>query len=109
MGSVFQGSADKNTLIIKMTEVRVHAAFKVKDEETFLKEAAKIVEATQAEEGCIHYQLYKEAGQPGSYAMIETWATQDDLTRHSKAAHVKAFQEATKGNIEAKVQVFQPV
>ena len=34
---------------------------------------------------------------------------QDDLTRHSKAAHVKAFQEATKGNIEAKVQVFQPV
>ena len=30
-----------------MTEVRVHAAFKVKDETTFLKEAAKIVEATQ--------------------------------------------------------------
>ena len=34
---------------------------------------------------------------------------QEDLTRHSNAAHVKAFQEATKGNIEAKVQVFQPV
>merc|ERR1712172_89132 len=85
-------------LVIRMTEVRVHAAFKVKDESTFLKEAAKIVEATQAEQGCIHYQLYKEAGvQSGSYAMIETWATQDDLTRHSKAAHVKAFQEATKG------------
>ena len=102
------------------------------------------INSAQAEEGCIHYQLYKEAGQPGSYAMIETWATQvislpettmlckseykcrqlqckpelqcignilcqDDLTRHSKAAHVKAFQEATKGNIEAKVQVFQPV
>ena len=32
-----------------MTEVRVHAAFKVKDEETFLKEAAKIVEATQVD------------------------------------------------------------
>ena len=30
-----------------MTEVRVHAAFKVKDDPTFLKEAAKIVEATQ--------------------------------------------------------------
>merc|ERR1712032_1556215 len=61
----------------RMTEVRVHAAFKVKDESTFLKEAAKIVEATQAEQGCIHYQLYKEAGgQSGSYAMIETWATQ---------------------------------
>ena len=30
-----------------MTEVRVHAAFKVADESTFLKEAVKIVEATQ--------------------------------------------------------------
>ena len=30
-----------------MAEVRVHAAFKVKDESTFLREAAKIVEATQ--------------------------------------------------------------
>ena len=34
------------------------------------------INSPQAEEGCIHYQLYKEAGQPGSYAMIETWATQ---------------------------------
>ena len=31
----------------------------------------------QAEQGCIHYQLYKEAGgDSGSFAMIETWATQ---------------------------------
>merc|ERR1712168_551612 len=103
-------SRRKETDSSRMTEGRVHAAFKVKDEVTFLKEAAKIVEATQAEQGCIHYQLYKEAGgESGSYAMIETWATQDDLSRHSKAAHVKAFQEAMKGNIEANVQVFQQV
>merc|ERR1712212_676692 len=98
-----QYSNDRKTLLSRMTEVRVHAAFKVKDESTFLKEAAKIVEATQAEQGCIHYQLYKEAEDSGSFAMIETWATQEDLTRHSKAPHVKAFQEATRGNIEAKV------
>merc|ERR1712055_203517 len=104
-----QDSNDRKTLLSRMTEVRVHAAFKVADESTFLKEAAKIVEATQAEQGCLHYQLYKEAGggEAGSYAMIETWATQEDLTRHSKAPHVKAFQEAMKGNIEANVQVFQ--
>merc|ERR1712192_68922 len=108
--SQYSTDIERHLLSLRMTEVRVHAAFKVKDEATFLKEAAKIVEATQAEQGCIHYQLYKEAGdQSGSYAMIETWATQEDLTRHSKAAHVKAFQEATKGNIEATVQVFQPV
>merc|ERR1712083_628939 len=111
MGSWLLSSRRIETDSSRMTEVRVYAAFKVKDEATFLKEAAKIVEATQAEKGCLHYQLYREAGgaDSGSFAMIETWATQEDLTRHSKAAHVKAFQEATKGNIEAKVQVFQPV
>ena len=42
-----------------MTEVRVHAAFKVKDESTFLKEAAKIVEATQVK---FHVELTFERG-----------------------------------------------
>ena len=37
-----------------MTEVRVHAAFKVKDESAFLKEAAKIVEATQVK---LHFEF----------------------------------------------------
>ena len=39
-----------------MTEVRVHAAFKVKDEATFLKEAVKIVEATQVK---LHIQTFE--------------------------------------------------
>ena len=37
----------------------------------------RCLDTFQAEQGCIRYQLYKEAGgQSGSYAMIETWATQ---------------------------------
>ena len=39
----------------------------------------------QEEEGCLHYQLYREAGEAGeeeaTYAMIETWVCQEDLTR----------------------------
>merc|ERR1712080_696583 len=59
-----------------MTEVRVHAAFTVEDEESFLREARKMVDATQSEKGCLHYQLYREAGKAASFAMIETWETQ---------------------------------
>merc|ERR1711936_939619 len=81
---------------VAMAEVRVHAAFTVKDEEEFLKEAQKMIDATQTEKGCIHYQLYRELGQQGSFAMIETWATKEDLVNHSKSGHVKSFQASQK-------------
>ena len=66
----------------------------------------------QEEEGCLHYQLYREVGEETAYAMIETWACQEDLTRcqanptptvsrHSKSAHVKAFQASQDGNLQA--------
>merc|ERR1712066_1097507 len=64
---------------ITMTEVRVHAAFSVEDEDLFLSEAKKMILATQKEKGCIHYQLYKEQGKDKSYAMIETWETSESL------------------------------
>jgi quinol monooxygenase YgiN len=41
--------------------------------------------------------------------MIETWACQEDLARHSESGHVKAFQATQKDNLEAKIQLFQPV
>merc|ERR1712212_1175803 len=94
----------------KMTEVRVHAAFSVEDEDLFLSEAKKMILATQKEKGCIHYQLYKEKGKEKSYAMIETWETSEDLEAHSKSAHVKAFQasQKVKENIKLIVQCFVP-
>merc|ERR1711893_12818 len=96
---------------ITMTEVRVHAAFSVEDEDLFLSEAKKMILATQKEKGCIHYQLYKEQGKDKSYAMIETWETSEDLEAHSKSAHVKAFQasQKEKTNLSLTVQVYSPV
>merc|ERR1712113_1302673 len=97
-------------ILIAMAEVRVHAAFTVKDEELFFSEAKKMISATQKEKGCIHYQLYKEQGKEKSYAMIETWETSEDLEAHSKSAHVKAFQvsQKAKENVKLTVQCFVP-
>eukprot|EP00091_Calanus_sinicus_P007743 TRINITY_DN18979_c1_g1_i1.p1 TRINITY_DN18979_c1_g1~~TRINITY_DN18979_c1_g1_i1.p1 ORF type:complete len:106 (-),score=44.73 TRINITY_DN18979_c1_g1_i1:24-302(-) len=92
-----------------MAEVRVHAAFTVKDEGKFLKEAQKMIDATQTEKGCIHYQLYRESGKQGGFAMIETWTTQEDLVNHSKSEHVKNFQASQKENVSAVIQTFVPV
>merc|ERR1712198_43257 len=83
----------------KMSEVRVHASFSVNNVEEFLLATKKMITATQLEEGCIHYDLYKENGSEANFAMIETWTSADDLERHSKSAHVKEFQANQKENI----------
>merc|ERR1712241_214231 len=94
-------------LAINMTEVRVHAAFTVENEETFLRDVKPMISATQGEKGCIHYALYKESGGASkSYAMIETWASAEDLEAHSKSDHVKTFQANQKDNVNAVIKTF---
>ena len=63
----------------------------------------------QAEAGCVHYQLYRETGKENRFAMIETWASQADLTAHSKSDHVRSFQANQKENVTAVIQTFSPV
>ena len=63
----------------------------------------------QAEEGCVHYELFKENGKEKSFAMIETWTSAENLERHSKSDHVKAFQADQKDNIKAVVKSFSVV
>ena len=60
----------------------------------------------QSEAGCVHYDLYREAGADNRWAMIETWTSAAALEQHSKSAHVKAFQAAQKGNVEAVIKKY---
>ena len=60
----------------------------------------------QQEDGCIHYDLYKENGSETSFAMIETWTTAAALEKHSKSEHVKQFQADQKDNVKAVVKSF---
>merc|ERR1712221_12821 len=93
----------------KTWQVRGHAAFTVKNEEEFLREAQKMIDATQAEKGCIYYQLYRENGKTGNFAMIETWETQEDLVKHGQSKHVKTFQASQKENVSVVIQTFSPI
>merc|ERR1711915_1038396 len=92
------GQSQTPTLTTTMSQVRVHAAFTVpkEHEAEFLAAAKVMVQATQAETGCEHYQLYKEAGKDGSYAMIETWQSQEALKAHAGSQHMKDMQTALK-------------
>ena len=90
--------------------------FTVKNEEEFLKAAQVMIDATQViifkyqaiitihicqkESGCIHYQLYKDMDAEKSYAMIETWASAEQLEAHSKSSHVAEFRAKQMSNLE---------
>lgn len=47
----------------------------------------ELVELTRKEKGCIKYELYQDEKDPLSIAMIEEWATKEDLERHLSSDH----------------------
>ena len=95
-----------------MSEVRLHATFTVKNEETFLRDVKSMISATQGEKGCIHCALYEEidgVSKSKSYTIIETWASAEDLEAHSKSDHVKKrrkiFEDKHKARWRALIKV----
>jgi len=65
----------------------------------------KSVDATQAEDGCLHYRLYENMDTQGHWTMLELWHDEDALTQHTLG---KAFKNLS-GVIESKasMQVFR--
>jgi quinol monooxygenase YgiN len=41
-----------------------------------------MVEPTQAEPGCLRYELWQDLAEPGRFAMIEEWQSEESLATH---------------------------
>lgn len=54
----------------------------------------KLVAPTQAEPGCISYQLYREHKQPGEFVFIEEWRDHASIDAHFDTPHLTAALEA---------------
>ena len=54
-----------------------------------------LMEATQAEEGCIDYALSADSLVPGLIRIYEEWETDEALEVHRKAPHMADFQAQT--------------
>jgi len=58
--------------------------------EEFITLAEKLVEATNKnDEGCIHYDLYRDLNDPQVLTFIEEWESMEALDKHLAAAHFK--------------------
>ena len=57
-------------------------------------QAAILVAATNAEDGCIHYAFARDINDPDLIHISERWASEAALGAHSASAHMAAFQQA---------------
>jgi quinol monooxygenase YgiN len=75
--------------------------------------------AVHAEQGCIEYQPFVDAGGgipfqtpvgPDVLVILETWASAEALKAHAAAPHMAAYGKASKELIaERKIHIFEPV
>ncbi len=78
-----------------MSELRVVATIPTKPEAADAVRAglAELVAATREEDGCLAYEAFESAAQPGVFVTIESWRSQEDLDAHMKTPHIaKAFE-----------------
>ena len=74
----------------------VVAIFRAKPgtEETVEQLFRSVIDATLVEEGCIHYQLNRDAEDPRRFIWTEEWQNRELLDRHLNSAHIqKLFAE----------------
>ena len=48
--------------------------------------------ATQQEEGCISYRFHADLEDPNTLFLFEEWESQEHLSAHFKAEHMKAYR-----------------
>jgi quinol monooxygenase YgiN len=72
--------------------VHVVLSFKAKPDKVadLKKLLLGLVKSTQAEPGCIMYDLFQNKTDPNNLTYIEEWTTQEALDTHRNTAHVKA-------------------
>lgn len=66
-------------------------------------ELIKAIAPTRAEEGCHHYDLYRDPKTPTRFVFDESWESEAHLMAHSKSDHLLAMREATKDLVESRV------
>ena len=74
-----------------MAHFEAIAVFRVKPEaiEVARPHIQKLVEETRKEAGCIRYDWYQDAKEPGTFIAIETFANAEAFEAHRQTPHLK--------------------
>ncbi|GAA4454630.1 putative quinol monooxygenase [Novipirellula rosea] len=71
------------------------------DKVDFVKsELLKLIDPTQAETGCVQYDLHQDNDNPAHFLFFENWESRELWQMHSNSKHVKDFAAATEDAID---------
>jgi len=75
-----------------MSDLNVVAVLKAKpgSEDALQAALGSLVGATREEDGCLAYELFASAAEPGTFVTVEKWRSQADLDAHLQTEHVAA-------------------
>jgi quinol monooxygenase YgiN len=60
-------------------------------EEEVLSEIMSLIVPTQAEEGCINYDLHRSQDEPALFCLYENWRSRRDLDEHLATPYLQGF------------------
>ena len=74
-------------------KVNVVAIMKIKPEsiETARPQVEKLIEQTRQEKGCLRYDCFQDAKEPGTFVIIEEFADQAAFQAHRDSEHFKSI------------------
>lgn len=86
-----------------MGKIAITAVLKAKPgyENQLFDELKKVVQPSQNESGCIHYQLYESIDDQGVFVFYEVWQDEESLKKHIESDHYKAYRQQTEQLIES--------
>ncbi len=62
-------------------------------------ELEKLIPMTQAEKGCLQYDLHQDNDNPAHFMFYENWESRELWQDHMNAPHLAAYKKATAGAI----------
>lgn len=68
---------------------------------------AGLVEPSQGEAGCQHYELWQDLEDPHRFTFIETWDDHEALETHFGSARIQALLEELPGVMEGELKLCQ--
>lgn len=62
----------------------------------------KVVSASQAEDGCIYYDLHQDISDTTNtkFVMVEIWKNQEAINSHNETPHFNTFKQASADYID---------
>ncbi len=82
---------------------RIHA---LPDAQAEVEQALlKLVQRTQAEEGCISFDLHQSLDDPCQFRISECWASHQSLSQHMEQPYLKAWLEISKSLVAEPIRI----